>query len=242
MFKNDLSNHGKLEITTSSKIFTTLVCFFCVVLIITNMAGLKVFKAPLSGAALTTGIITYPLTFVLSDVVTEMYGKKHAAFMVYLGLALSLTMFGIIQLLVALPPHPYWVQLFHTYGYEQVYDLQKNFQSTFNSTGILIFASMLAYLTAQLTDVYVFEKLKKKTQGKHLWLRNNLSTILAQLLDTLIVSSFVFYIGFKMDFLSGLEIMGNMFMYKVAFSLLSTPFIYLLVYFLKKHQFQIITQ
>ncbi len=220
--------------TKLEKAYVILVTLFCSVLIITNLVGLKIFKAPFSSLALTTGIITYPITFILSDVVTEIFGKKRANFMVYLGFFLSLMMFLIVQLMIALPPHEYWVEANNAFGYEKVSDYQNAYTSTFNVTSILIFASMLAFMSGQLIDVYLFQKIKELTKGKHLWMRNNGSTMVSQLVDTLIVNSIVLFLGFKMPLIQGLELMGAMYIYKLALSALSTPVTYGLVYMLRE--------
>lgn len=156
----------KNSLSVSDKFFVLLVSFFCVLLVITNMLGIKIFKAPFGDFALTTGLLTYPLTFIVSDTVTEVYGKKAATFMIYLGFAFSLIMYCIVQLALALPPHHFWWDPMNTLGYLNSSDYQNAFQSVFNHTGIILFASLTAYISAQLLDIYLFEKLKKSYQRK----------------------------------------------------------------------------
>lgn len=231
--KQDLSssfaNWPRLE-----QAYTILVALFCVILVITNLGGLKIFQAPFSTLPLTTGILTYPLTFVLSDLVTEIYGRKRANFMVYLGFGVSLLMFAIIQLILAVPPHPYWMIEGNPFAFSTTEEYQRAFEATFSVTGTLIFASMLAYMTAQLIDVFLFQKIKEYTKGRHLWLRNNLSTMASQLVDTLIVSSIVLFGGLHMEFAKGAELIASTYVYKLALTLLSTPLVYLLVRMLRK--------
>ncbi len=220
--------------TKLDKSYIILVTFFVVVLVMTNLVGMKFFQAPFTNLALTTGILTYPFTFIISDVVTEIYGKKKANFMVYLGFTLSIFMYLVTKMMIELPPHPYWYEANNVYGYKEMLDYQKAYQSTFNVTSILIFASMLAFLSGQLLDVYLFQKIRQLTGGKHLWLRNNGSTMISQLIDTLIVNSIVLYVGLHTPFLNGLEVMSSMYLYKLILCALSTPFTYILVFFLRR--------
>lgn len=213
--------------------YVVLVSLFCVILIMTNLLGLKIFKAPFGDLALTSGILTYPLTFILSDLVTEIYGRSKANFMIYLGFGLSLLMYFIVKVISNLPPHRYWIIEDNPFGYVNLTDYQNAFSATFQITGTLIFASMLAYMTAQVTDVYLFQKIKQLTKGKHLWLRNNASTMISQLIDTVIVCSIVLYSGLHMEFVVGLELMMGVYLYKLILSVLSTPILYGLIKLLK---------
>ena len=205
------------------RIYLVLAASFVTLLVLTNIVGIKLFRSPLDPEfALTTGIITYPLTFLFTDLVSEIYGKKRADFMVALGFGMSLLMLLIVQVAVAVPPHPFWVAGF----YESVDQYQYAFESVFSLQGILLFGSMLAYLCAQLTDNYLYHFWKRLTGGKHLWLRNNGSTWISQLVDTAIVNSILFYGGFGMEFWTGVGIMWTIYWHKLIIAAIDTPFIY----------------
>ena len=225
------------------RIYLLLATAFSVVLVLTNIIGFKLFQAPLKpDFALTAGIITYPVTFLITDIVSEVYGKKRADFMVVVGFLMSLLMLGIIQLAVALAPHPYWVPAeapFFQDGWTSaagaapgtaLEGYQHAFHSVFALNGILLVGSMLAYLCAQLCDNYLFHFWKRLTKGKHLWLRNNGSTMVSQAVDTLVVNSILFFIGFGMDYATGFSIMLTIYLYKMVLAVLDTPLIYLGVY------------
>ncbi len=215
------------------RVYLVLAACFVVVLVLTNVIGIKLFRAPgYPEFALTTGILTYPLTFLFTDLVSEIYGKKRADFMVLLGFFMSLLMLGIVQLAVFVDPHPYWVPATAAF-YEDVGGYQHAFQSVFALNGILLFGSMLAYLCAQLIDNYLYHFWKNLTKGKHLWLRNNGSTWVSQFVDTLVVNSILFFIGMGMDYGTGFKIMATIYLYKLVLAAIDTPFIYLGVYFLK---------
>ena len=209
------------------RIYLLLAAAFAVVLVLTNIIGIKLFPSPLNAKwALTTGIVTYPLTFLITDIVSEVYGKKRADFMVVAGFLMSLLMLCIVQLAMRLPPHPYWVPQTDAF-YPEAAGYQHAFESVFSLNGVLLFGSMLAYLCAQLTDNWLFHFWKRVTRGKHLWLRNNGSTVVSQLVDTIVVNSILFYIGFGWDFKTGATVMATIYIHKVALAALDTPLIYL---------------
>jgi uncharacterized integral membrane protein (TIGR00697 family) len=215
------------------KLYLCLAATFVVLLVLTNIIGIKLFQAPFKPEfALTTGIITYPLTFLCTDIVSEIYGKKRADFMVVLGFVMSLLMLAIVMIATGVTPHPYWVPAVSPY-FDSVEGYQHAFESVFALNQVLIVGSMLAYLSAQLIDNYLYHFWKRLTRGRHLWLRNNGSTMISQLVDTAVVNSILFYIGFGMDFWTGVKIMGTIYVYKVIIAALDTPLIYLGVYTVK---------
>lgn len=226
--------------------YLVLAATFVVLLVLTNVIGTKLFRSPLDpGFALTTGILTYPFTFLVTDLVSEIYGKRRADFMVVLGFGMSLLMMGILQLSIAVDPHPYWVPVDGFFadgavvqeGAEPLSGLrayQHAWESVFSLNGILLFGSMLAYMTAQFTDNWLYHFWKDLTQGRHLWLRNNGSTMVSQLVDTAIVNSILFYWGFGMEFWTGVEIMVTIYLHKLLIALCDTPLIYAGVYGLER--------
>jgi len=252
------------------RIYLVLAASFVTTLVLTNIIGIKLFRAPFNPEfALTTGIITYPITFLITDIVSEIWGKKRANFMVFLGFFMSLLMLVIVQIAVHVTPHPYWApgqggfftdlaaagpeavladgetahELVRVTGgstiatretVSPVGAYQHAFDSVFSLNGILLFGSMLAYLVAQLIDVRLYHFWKKLTKGRHLWLRNNGSTWVSQLVDTAIVNSILFYVGFKMPFMVGVQIMVTIYLYKLVIAALDTPLIYLGVYITKR--------
>jgi uncharacterized integral membrane protein (TIGR00697 family) len=216
------------------RVYLLLASAFAVVLVLTNVVGIKLMPSPFNPEwALTTGILTYPLTFLITDCVSEVYGKKRADFMVVVGFLMSIVMLGITQLAMRVPPHPYWVPGEAAfYGSETEY--QHAFESVFSLNGVLLFGSMCAYLCAQLTDNYLFHFWKRLTNGKHLWLRNNGSTIVSQLVDTAVVNSILFYVGFGWDFWQGVTVMATIYVHKVLLAVLDTPLIYVGVYVIRR--------
>ena len=113
--------------------------------------------------------------------------------------------------------------------------MQNAYESVFTLPGILIVASMTAYLVAQVVDVKIFHFLKSITSGKHLWLRNNLSTSVSQLIDTIIVNSIFLYIGLGLSFNIIFQIIVTTYVFKIIIALIDTPIVYLVVNLLKKN-------
>lgn len=229
--------------------YLVLASSFAVLLVLTNIIGIKLFQAPAyevtskvlffipqdaNGFALTTGILTYPLTFLITDVVSEIWGERRANFMVLIGFFMSMLMLGIVTLALAVPAHIYWVAPNNAFGYSGVDEYRTAFASVFSVNGKLLFGSMLAYMVAQLLDVRLYHFWRKLTKGKHLWLRNNGSTVVSQLADTAIVNSILFYWGFGWEFWMGVEVMMTIYFYKLMIAIIDTPLIYLGVNIMKR--------
>ncbi len=202
-------------------------CIFCVLLVLTNILGLKIFS--FFGIPLPSAIITYPITFILSGLITEIYGKDQAKFMVFLGFFISFFSYFIVSIVISLPPHPYWLAEANSFQYHSVQEYQTAFSATFAGHKISVFASMLAYLCAQLVDIFVFSKIRLRTKGRFLWLRSNLSAIISQLVDTTIVSTLVLAFGLNMHWPEIIALIFSTYFFKIAISASATPFVYLIV-------------
>jgi len=129
------------------------------------------------------GVLPYPLTFLCTDFISELYGKKRATMVVWVGLLLNIWVLFIMWLGGILPPHPELTDgILPAIG-----DPNRTFFQLRKWTFGATIASMIAYLTAQFVDVHVFHALRKLTKGKMLWLRNNGSTLTSQMVDSVAV-------------------------------------------------------
>jgi len=174
--------------------------------------GFKVF-------IVSAGILPYPLTFLVTDLISELYGQRKANLVVFSGFVAS--MFVLLFL---------WLgSQFEAIPSSIVNDLTYN--SVFQNAWRLIAASMVAYLFAQFIDVRIFHFWKKLTNGKHLWLRNNGSTIASQLVDTTLVICILFVGVWEVDQIKSAIIDGWLFKMLMAF--IDTPIIYGAIYLLK---------
>jgi uncharacterized integral membrane protein (TIGR00697 family) len=129
---------------------------------------------------ISVGIIPFPVTFLLTDVVNDFYGRRGARFLTLLGFAMALLAYALLQLTTALPPH------------ESTYFTQSEYAKIFGGSAQLFIASMIAYLIGQFLDIQVFQFWKALTQSKHLWLRATGSTLLSQVVDTVMIN-FIFW-------------------------------------------------
>ena len=170
---------------------------------------------------ISVGILPYPITFLITDLISEIYGKKRANDVVVAGIFASFFSMLIIYTSNAVPATT-WSPV------------QDNmFSTVFGSTAIAVFASMMAYLLAQFVDIHIYHFWKNLTKGKHLWLRNNFSTFLSQFVDTATVLLLLCSFGkIEWDKFTGLLIAG--FLFKVLVALFDTPFLYLGVYMFRR--------
>ena len=174
--------------------------------------GFKVF-------IVSAGILPYPLTFLVTDLISELYGQKKANLVVFSGFVAS--MFVLLFL---------WLgSQFDAIPSSVVNDM--TYDSVFQNAWRLIAASMVAYLFAQFIDVRIFHFWKKLTNGKHLWLRNNGSTIASQLVDTTLVICILFVGVWETDQIKSAIIDGWLFKMLMAF--IDTPIIYGIIHLLK---------
>ncbi len=222
-------------------VFSVLMAAFVVVLVMTNVMGVKLFLAfpeslpqGIFGEAitLTAGLITYPITFLLTDVVCEVYGRRRANLMVVTGFAMSLLVLVLIQIALVLPGSPVWAGA--NPNYDSVAEIQMAYESVFTLPGMLIFGSMTAYLVAQLIDIRLFHFWKRVTRGRHLWLRNNASTTISQLVDTIVVNSIFLGFGLGIPWDTVAKIIIASYIFKVLLAIADTPFIYLGVHLTRK--------
>jgi len=179
---------------------------------VTVNLGFKVF-------IISAGILPYPLTFLVTDLISEIYGQKKANLVVFSGFVASIFVLLFLWLGAQFNSIPNSIVDDFTYN------------TVFQNAWRLITASMVAYLFAQFIDVRVFHFWKKLTNGKHLWLRNNGSTIASQLIDTTLVISILFVGVWDTNQILSAIIDGWIF--KMLIALLDTPIIYVVIYLLK---------
>jgi len=171
--------------------------------------------------AQSVGLLPYPITFLVTDIISEIYGKDRANQVVTSGLVASIFML-IVVTLADIIPMASWSPVD-----------SDTFHKVFGLSAAAVFASMMAYLFAQYVDIRIFHFWKRLTNGKHLWLRNNASTVFSQLIDTSSVLFLLCSFG-----VIGWERFGilllNGFLFKVFFAAFDTPFVYIIVYYLRK--------
>jgi uncharacterized integral membrane protein (TIGR00697 family) len=219
----------------SEKLYLFITVFFVTNLVLANVLAPKIVCAPFfPSIPMSFTTLTYPLTFLVTDVVAEIWGLRRANTIVYLGFAMNVFTLVLIQAAMHTTPHPGWVAPNNPYGYQAVSEYQNAFGSVFSASFWLILGSMCAYLSSQLADIRIFHALRKLTKGKHLWLRNNLSTMTSQLIDTTVMCTIFLYIGLGLDKEVCLLMIVTDYTFRFIFALLDTPLCYLIVHSLKK--------
>ena len=179
-----------------------------------NLMGVKLFE-------LSVGILPYPLTFLITDLISEIYGQKKADQVVVAGIFASIFSIGLIFISSQVP------------AIEGSPIDDTTFNSVFLNAPLAVLASMLTYLFAQFIDIRIYHFWKKLTKGKHLWLRNNFSTFTSQFADTFTIVSLLIVFGIlPQDKFLVLIISG--FLFKVIVAILDTPLLYLFVWMFRK--------
>jgi uncharacterized integral membrane protein (TIGR00697 family) len=166
------SPFGRMD--ASHKLFVYLCAVFVACLLLGDVIGGKTITTPLG--PISVGIIPFPMTFLLTDIVNDFYGRRGARFLTLLGFWMAVLAYVILQLSTWLSPH------------ESTYFSQAEFVKIFGGSAQLFVASIIAYLIGQFLDIRVFQFWKALTQSRHLWLRATGSTILSQIVDTVTIN------------------------------------------------------
>jgi len=197
-------------------ILVVLAALFTTCLLVANIIAVKL--VAIGGWIVPAGIIAYPLTFLFTDVITELYGRKIASRVVWIGFGANLLMVGLVFGGGLLPPAAFWAD-------------QPAYESILGMVPRIVLASMVAYLISQHHDIFAFQFWRQKTKGKFLWLRNNASTMVSQALDTGLFITIAFWGLVSTEIL--LNMLLTQYVIKLVIAVLDTPFCYLLVALLK---------
>ncbi len=227
------------------RVFIVLAAVFLGSMTLLNVVGITRF-IQLGPLALAVGVLPYPLTFLCTDLICELYGRARANFLVSVGLGLNILVLAVMSLGSAIPAVPAdtmppWqlLQLAEPVGLPNGSMAEGQielFQLIYATTSGAVFASMLAYIAAQYCDVQLFHFWKRLTKGKHLWLRNNFSTLISQLVDSIMVVLVTFgavYWRGEMTFDTLLVLVGSNYAFKALAALADTAPLYLLVRWLR---------
>lgn len=169
---------------------------------------------------ISAGVLPYPLTFLLTDVLSEVFGRKRTNHVVITGFVVSLLVLFILWLGSVFP------------AIDDSPVTNDSYNEVFQNSGRIILASMTAYLVAQLVDVRLFHFWKGLTKGKHLWLRNNASTVVSQLIDTTLVVGIIFIN--KKPVGEIVDLIGDGWLFKALAALIDTVLIYAIMYVIRR--------
>lgn len=218
---------GKAQHSAYEQFYLILAAIFIAALVACNLIFQKFFswELPFSGFVFqqSVGILAYPVTFLVTDILSEIYGRERSNRVVTSGLIASLFVLALVFA-------SSWVE---ATPWSPVDD--RTFSQVFGLQWVAVTASMLAYLGAQYLDIRLFHFWKRLTHGKHLWLRNNASTITSQLVDTALVNGFLAAFGTTgVTWERFPELFANGVLFKWAMALLDTPLFYLAVFYLRR--------
>ncbi len=179
-------------------------------IMLSNLQGPKL--TIIFGMPTSLGVILYSGIYFATDLLSERYGKREASYAVLLGFTSSLIVVAIMTISLLFIPA------------EKSQTVHNALDLLFGFTPRFVFGSLFAYLISQSCDVWIFHYLKQKTQGRHLWLRNNLSTLISQALDTVIYSLVVWWGIVDLD--TAIQLGLAKYLFKFFIALFDTPFIY----------------
>lgn len=223
-----------------NRLFIILAGIFLTNAIMAEMIGVKIFSgegtlglqpAHLSILGftmdfnLTAGAVIWPVVFITSDLINEYFGKPGVKRISYLAAALIAYSFIVIFFTIKLPPAQWWLDVNNKDSAGNYFNMDFAFNKILGQGQRIIIGSLTAFLLGQLVDVFVFQKLRKLTGPKMLWLRATGSTLISQFIDSFVV----LYIAFLGVF-SGQQIIAvgiTNYIYKFSIAILLTPVIYL---------------
>lgn len=191
----------------TSRNFTIVTAVFVVCLVLSNIIAAKVIQ--IGFVELPAAIIVYPLTYLCTDIIGEIWGKKSARFVINLGIIIQLLSIAIIYISIALPPAYYMTEF------------QETYTAALSSTARFVIASLIAYAVSQSFDIFAFHWVKDRWHPK--WMRSN-TTVVSQLIDTSIFITIAF-IGVVPNIIS---MILSQYVVKVCIALADTPFFYYL--------------
>ena len=197
----------------------SLAVIFTTLLLTANISAVKIIAIGSEG--IDAGIIAYPLTFLISDVISEVYGRKTTTKIIWLGFIANLLMISVIYVAGILPSATFWND-------------QQSYDQILGAVPRIVIASMVAYLVSQNHDVLAFEMWKKVTGGKFLWFRNNASTVVSQGIDTTIFILIAFVGIYSFDDI--LNMIWITYLIKIVVAIIDTPLVYILVNIVRRQK------
>ena len=209
---------NKKELRTYSGLFLFLGILYVTCLLLSNLTAGKLWAVS-SAITLPAAVILFPVTYILGDIFTEVYGFKKARTVIWLGFGCSFFAVMVYLLTIALPHPGYW-------------ENQSAYASVLGTTPRVALASFAGYLFGEFSNSIILSKLKVATKGKNLWIRTILSTVVGEGFDSVIFITVAFF-G-TMDTSVVLQMILFQYLFKVIYEILFTPVTYLIVNRVKK--------
>ena len=191
-----------------------LACIYAGSLVLAAVMASKIIT--IGRLVVPAGVFAYCFTFLITDVISEIWGKQQAQTVVMGGFITLVLVFVLTALSIIWPPASFW-------PHQQAYD------TILGSSARIMVASLAAYLFSQYHDVWAFHFWRRVTNERFLWLRNNASTIISQLLDSVVFITIAFYGSMPVT-----ELILGQWIVKVGIAVLDTPLVYLFVYVVRR--------
>jgi queuosine precursor transporter len=233
--RNDFGVHSK-----ATRLFVVLGGFFVANALIAEMIGVKLFQLedllgitkadftllgqPHLSFVLSVGVLPWPIVFIMTDVINDYYGVRGVRFLTLLTVVLITFMFGVLYLAIGMPAEQGW--WLASSAKDGVPDMQAAFTAIFGQGMNIIVGSLTAFVIGQLVDAFVFRRIKRITGDKYIWLRATGSTVVSQLIDSVVVTYVAFWIFRDMSFAMATALVLTAYVYKFVVAIASTPLIY----------------
>jgi queuosine precursor transporter len=197
---------------------------------IENTLGFKPAQINILGFTLdfnmSAGVLNWPIVFIISDIINEYFGVKGVRRISYLTTVLIAYSFFLLYGAASLPPAQFWMDINKTDSDGNYLNINSAFNKIFMQGMGIIIGSITAFMIGQLLDAMVFQKLRKITNNKHIWLRATGSTVISQLVDSFVVIFIAFYVFGNWSFNQIIAVGSVNYLYKFVVALLMTPIIY----------------
>ncbi len=209
-----------MRLDTRQRLFFFLAANFVVALVVGDILGGKLTEVTALGRGwvISVGMIPFPVTFVLTDLLNEFYGKRAARYVTLVGFAMALFAYTTIFVAMMVP----WAPFTRDAAWDGM--REASFDNVFNGSKRILAGSMCAYLVAQFLDIGTFHFLKRLTGGRHLWLRATGSTVMSQLVDTVVIT-FIAWTGL-LPWSTMMGMILSSYVVKLVVALGLTPVIY----------------
>ena len=202
-----------------SRLFAILGIVYVTCLLVSNLIAGKMMS--LGSITLPAAVILFPITYIMGDVFTEVYGFKNTRTIIWTGFACSAFAVAIYMITIVLPHPDFW-------GNQDAY------VTVLSTTPRVFIASLLGYLFGEFSNSMILSKLKVVTQGKKLWVRTILSTVVGEAFDTIIFIAVSFWGTMENSVL--LQMMIFQYLFKVCYEVIFTPVTYAVVKWIKKKE------
>lgn len=199
------------------KFFTFFAVMFVAILLISNVAAQKLI--PVGPFIFTAGILIFPVSYILGDVLSEVYGFANTRKIIWMGFAMSAFMAIFFWVVIVLPSAPGWMN-------------QGALETTLMQVPRVVFASLIAYLFGEFSNSYVISKMKLQNKGNKMWMRFIASTIVGQFFDTIIFAVIAFYGVIPTSIL--ITAIWSGYLFKVVYEIIVSPLTVIIVNYIKK--------